>query len=148
MLSQTAEYALRTVLTIARQPAGEPVRTDVLASDLRIPRNYLSKILHRLAQEGVLVSTRGRGGGFVLARPAAQVPLLAIVGLFDSVEPVRQCLLGQPVCSDADACEAHAQWRDVSERVARFFRDTTVADLLGETRPTGSRRAATRRKSA
>jgi Rrf2 family protein len=141
LLSQTAEYALRTVLHIAQRPPGEPAQTDTMASALRIPRNYLSKILHRLAQEGVLVSTRGRGGGFVLGRPAEELPLLAIVGLFDSVEPVRQCLLGQPVCSDAHACDAHAKWKDVSDRVAKFFRDTTVADLLGEAQMAATRRA-------
>ena len=52
MLSQTAEYALRTILFIAQSnhEAG-PVRTEAIAEALDIPRNYLSKILHRLAQE-------------------------------------------------------------------------------------------------
>lgn len=141
MLSQTAEYALRTVLHIAQKPPGIPAQTDAMAEALGIPRNYLSKILHRLAQEGLLASTRGRGGGFVLARPADRLPLIAIVGLFDAVEPVRQCLLGQPTCSDAHACDAHEKWKDVSERVARFFRDTTVAELLGEGTVAPARRA-------
>jgi Rrf2 family protein len=132
VLSHTAEYALRVVLHIAQKPFGTPAQTDAMAGSLRIPRNYLSKILHRLAQEGILTSTRGRGGGFVLARPADALPLIDVVGLFDTIEPVRQCLLGQPVCSDAHACDAHARWRDVSEQVAHFFRDTTVGELLGE----------------
>ena len=100
-------------------------------------KNYLSKTLHRLAHAGVLTSTRGRGGGFLLARSADQIPLLAVVGLFDQIEPRRQCLLGRPVCSDQHACEAHVQWKDVSERVARFFSETSVADLMGPGRPRG-----------
>jgi Rrf2 family protein len=148
LLSQTAEYALRTVLHIAQQPAGAPAQTDAMAMALRIPRNYLSKILHRLAQEGVLSSTRGRGGGFVLAKPADQIALISVVGLFDSVEPVRQCLLGQPVCSDAHACDAHAAWKDVSDRVARFFRDTTVAALLGEAHMAAALQGTRRKRPA
>ena len=115
MLSQTAEYALRTILFIAQSnhEAG-PVRTEAIAEALDIPRNYLSKILHRLAQEGVLKSSRGRGGGFVLSRPADQMPLVDVVGRFDEIAPGRKCLLGRPLCSDANACDAHASWKSVS----------------------------------
>lgn len=135
MLSQTAEYALRTVLFIAGHADDGPARAEEMAGSLRIPRNYLSKTLHRLAQAGLLTSTRGRGGGFLLARPPEDIPLLAVVGLFDQIEPRRQCLLGRPVCSDQHACEAHLQWKDVSDRVARFFSETSVADLMGSGKP-------------
>lgn len=148
MLSQTAEYALRTVLFIAGHADDGPARAEEMAAALRIPRNYLSKTLHRLAQAGVLTSTRGRGGGFLLARKPEEVSLLAVVGLFDQIEPRRQCLLGRPVCSDQHACEAHGQWKDVSERVARFFSETSVADLLGSGKPREKGRAGSGRRGA
>jgi Rrf2 family protein len=141
MLSQTAEYALRTVLFIAGHADEGPARAEEMAASLRIPRNYLSKTLHRLAQAGLLTSTRGRGGGFLLARRPEEIPLLAVVGLFDQIEPRRQCLLGRPVCSDQHACEAHVQWKDVSDRVARFFSETSVADLIGPGKPRAMGRA-------
>jgi len=104
---------------------------EELATQLALPRNYLSKTLYRLAREGILASTRGRGGGFRLARPAARIHLLDVVGLFDRIGENRRCLLGRPVCSDRTACDAHGRWKDVAEQVAGFFRETTVADLLG-----------------
>ena len=144
MLSQTAEYALRTILYIAQRTEEEgPVQTEALAEALDIPRNYLSKILHRLAQEGLLQSTRGRGGGFVLTRSPRHLPIIDIVGLFDQITATRRCLLGRPTCSDVNPCDAHAAWKDMSDRVARFFRDTTVGDLLGQT----AAAAALRRKA-
>ena len=57
ILSQTAEHALRAVLYLA-QREDELVRVGDIAEALSIPRNYLSKILHLLAREGVLASTR------------------------------------------------------------------------------------------
>ena len=141
MLSQTAEYALRTILFIAQRTEDEgPVQTEAIAEALEIPRNYLSKILHRLARQGVLQSTRGRGGGFLLTRPPKDLPIIDVVGLFDQISPGRRCLLGRPVCSDATACDAHAAWKDMSERVAVFFRKTTVGDLLGEAAAAGRKR--------
>jgi Rrf2 family protein len=128
MLSQTAEYALRTVLFLADTDGA--ARVEEIARRLNVPRNYLSKTLHRLAQEGVLRSTRGKGGGFRLAVPADQLKLLRVVEPFDDIAGQRRCLLGRPQCNDRNPCPAHHEWRAVSERVTAFFRDRTVGDLL------------------
>lgn len=128
MLSRTAEYALRAVLFLADR--GEPTNVDLIAERLGVPRNYLSKTLHRLAREGVLTSTRGQGGGFRLAVAPDRLPLLRVVEPFDPISGERRCLLGRPQCSDANPCPAHQQWKSVSERVAEFFRERTVGDLL------------------
>ncbi|MSR06350.1 MAG: Rrf2 family transcriptional regulator [Gemmatimonadetes bacterium] len=103
---------------------------------VRSPANYLSKIFHTLARAGILTSTRGKSGGFRLAQAPEETTLLEIVQEFDDITAGRQCLLGRPVCSDRTACNAHAQWKKTSEAVATFFRETTVADLLGK-RPPG-----------
>jgi Rrf2 family protein len=132
VLSHTAEYALRTVLFIAQRPGEAPASVDEIAAALSLPRNYLSKTLHRLAREGILTSTRGKGGGFRLAVAPGKLKLIRVVQLFDRIGDGRQCLLGRAVCSDAHACEAHASWKAVAAQVANFFADTTVADLLAE----------------
>jgi Rrf2 family protein len=138
VLSQTAEYALRTVIFIAEHDAEGPVRVQQIAAALGIPRNYLSKTLYRLAQSGILSSSRGRGGGFRLGSAPERLRLLSVVELFDEIGAGRRCLLGRPVCSDRTACRAHQRWKATGEAVAGFFRDTTVADLLE-----GGRRMAT-----
>jgi Rrf2 family iron-sulfur cluster assembly transcriptional regulator len=132
MLSQTAEYALRTVLLIAERGAEAPVRVDRIAEELGVPRNYLSKTLHQLARAGVLSSSRGPGGGFRLAVPPARLRLVRVIEPFDDIGGGRRCLLGRPVCSDRTACRAHERWKATGEALAAFFQDTTVAELLRE----------------
>lgn len=132
MLSQTAEYALRSVLYLAGHEDEALVPVDRISADLDLPRNYLSKILHALAKRGLLTSTRGPHGGFALAVPADELSLLAVIEPFDAMEERRQCLLGRSRCSDQAPCPAHARWKDVAERVGTFFRETTVEDLLAE----------------
>ncbi|HJQ67201.1 MAG TPA: Rrf2 family transcriptional regulator [Gemmatimonadales bacterium] len=129
MLSQTAEYALRAVLYIA-QHGDRLVQVGEMAQALRIPRNYLSKIVHVLARDGVLESTRGKAGGFRLAKAPDRLHVVQVVSPFDRLDEVRHCLLGRPQCSDRTACAAHTRWKEVAERVAEFFRETTVAELL------------------
>ena len=68
MLSSSAEYALKATHLLASAP-GDGRRTAAeLAEALDLPPNFLSKLLNRLRQEGVLESRRGPSGGFLLAR--------------------------------------------------------------------------------
>jgi Rrf2 family protein len=129
MLSLTAEYALRAVIRLATRTDGEPVRVEDLATGLDLPRNYLSKILHTLARKGVLESVKGPGGGFRLPGAPEDVTLYEVVSVFDDLAPGRSCVLGRPQCSDANPCPVHERWVPVSEAVARFYRETTVADV-------------------
>lgn len=132
MLSQTAEYALRAVLFVAEHEAEEgSIRVGRMADALGIPANYLAKTLHALARAGVLTSGRGPTGGFRLAAPAGETTLGEVVAPFDQIEQRRQCLLGNPVCSDRHACAAHVHWKQVADKLAEFFSTTTVADLRG-----------------
>ena len=144
MLSQTAEYALRTVLYIAGHADEGPARAEEMAASLGIPRNYLSKTLHRLAQAGVLTSTRGRGGGFLLARRPEDIPLLAVVGLFDQIEPRRQCLLGRPVCSDQHRMRGArtVEGRERAGRALLLRHECGGPDGTWSTAPEGAKRRA------
>ena len=130
MLSGTAEYALRAVVYIARRGTEVPVQADDLAEAVDVPRNYLGKVLHQLVRAGILQSSRGKNGGFKLARDPKDLTLLEIASLFDRLEGRRHCLLGRPECSDTNPCPVHHRWRETSEQISRFFRETTLADVI------------------
>jgi Rrf2 family protein len=126
-LAQTAEYALRAVLEIARRHP-QPLRVAPLASTVGAPANYLAKTLGQLARAGVLTSMRGPSGGFRLAVPPARLTLDRIVAVFQDNAP-RRCLLGSGPCGSQPNCAVHARWKPVAAEVEVFFRSTTVADL-------------------
>lgn len=131
MLSRTAGYALHATVAIAeRCPDGGPVPAAEVAEALDIPANYLAKILHTLAREGILVSERGRTGGFRLARPPETIGLLEVVSGFDDLGRERQCLLGRGTCTEVGGCPAHREWREASAPAFHFFESRTVADLV------------------
>lgn len=129
ILSQTAVYALKAVLHLAESEGDALTRVDDIAQALDVPRNYLSKILHVLAREGVLSSTRGPHGGFRLAVDASELTLERVVDPFDEVVEKSPCLLGRAQCSDLNPCAAHARWKSVSSAVRAFFTETTVEGL-------------------
>jgi len=129
LLSQTSQYAVRAVIHLAER-RGEPSQVGAIAEALGIPRNYLSKILHRLAGAGVLASERGRGGGFRLAVPPEALTLARII---EPVQPGfadRRCLLGRSGCNDADPCPVHDQWKALAGQILAFVGETTLADVV------------------
>ncbi len=142
MLNQSAEYAIRVVVRLAALGEDEWGQAADLAAELKLPANYLSKLLHQLAAAGVLQSRRGRGGGFRLGHPAADLTLAMVVGPFDPPARYRECLLGGGRCSAATACEVHESWKPVAEQVLAFLTETTVAHMAARDvpQPRGGRR--------
>jgi Rrf2 family protein len=135
MLSGTAEYALRAVVYLARQPVGTLVNAGELADETGVPRNYLSKILHDLGRAGILTAVRGKHGGFKLALPPEQLKLHQVVSRFDSIGTDGRCLLGRPECSNESPCPMHHRWKGVADQISQFFNETTLADVLSSPPP-------------
>jgi Rrf2 family protein len=129
LLSQTAEYAIRSALYIARRERAVPA-ADV-AEALAVPTRYLGHVLNELVRAEVLTSMRGPRGGFRLRRPAAEIPLADVVAPFDGVSRPAQCLLRPQPCGLGPPCFAHDQWRDAADGVRRFFHSTTLGQLIG-----------------
>jgi Rrf2 family iron-sulfur cluster assembly transcriptional regulator len=130
MPSQTAEYALRAAVYLTEHPTDRPARVGDLARALKVPQNYLSKTLHQLARAGVLISTRGKKGGFRLARAPKDISLLDVVAPFEDLVARNRCPLGHPVCNDRTPCGAHRRWKKVARASESFFAGTTLWDLV------------------
>ena len=132
ILNNSADYALRAVLFIARRNGNGPANADVIAEALDVPRNYLGKILHQLVRAHVLTSVRGPNGGFSLAASPGSLALAQIIEPFQSLAPRSQCLLSDRACNPRRPCVSHKRWQTMTNEVGRFFKTTTVELMLEE----------------
>lgn len=129
MITKTAVHALTAVAALAELRHGAYAGAGDIAERIGAPRNYLGKLMKTLADEGVLQSQKGKGGGFRLARDAQSI------SLFDVMEPIERvsrwtgCFLGRRRCSDDAPCAVHAGWGKVRDAYLQFLKETTVADL-------------------
>lgn len=128
MISQTVEYALRAVVTIA-QNGGGPCTAHVISEITKVPAPYLSKLMQGLVRSGVLTSQRGLHGGFVLVRPAEQLTIWDIVESVDPLKRIDECPLGLDA-HGTNLCPLHRRLDAALEMVERSFRETTIEDLL------------------
>jgi Rrf2 family protein len=129
-ISQTAEYALRATLHLAARTA-IPLSTRQIARATHVPAGYLSKVLQELSHAGMVTSRVGRRGGFVLARPAAQVSILDVINAVDPIERIGHCPLGLAE-HYSELCPLHERLEHALGLLRQAFAETTLAELLRE----------------
>lgn len=130
IFSASTTHALRAMVWLAAHAEGKAVLGRDLARRLKIPPDYLSKVLATLARSGVLTATRGAKGGYRLARAAGRIKLIEVVAPFEGQRVQGGCLLrpGRP-CRASALCSAHTSWGGVNDAYRKFLARTTVADL-------------------
>src|SRR5215472_15068949 len=92
MFSQTAEYALRAVVSLA-DSCGQPLTTQQISTATQVPLDYLAKVMQALGRSGLVESQRGKQGGFRLTRPADALTILDVLNAVDPVARIRSCPL-------------------------------------------------------
>jgi Rrf2 family protein len=115
---------------LARLPEGAYAGAAHIAREIGAPQNYLGKLLQTLAQEGLVRSQKGLGGGFRLARPAAAISLRDVVEPIEHLSRWSGCILGRPECSEASPCAIHHRWKKVRNAYLQMLERTTIADLV------------------
>jgi Rrf2 family protein len=130
-LSQTAEYALRAMAELAR-PHAEPLRGSDLSDATQVPPHYLSKVLRRLVRAGLLVSQKGHGGGFVLARPAREIRFADVLAAVDQAPHSGRCAFGWGSCDVQHPCLLHPAWSRLNEALMIWADRTTLAEVIAQ----------------
>jgi len=128
-ISQTAEYAIRAMSALAILPEGKKIRAADLGRAAGIPAPYLSKILRRLVLADLLVSQKGQGGGFSLARPAAAIPFIEILDAIDAFPTEGRCAFGWGDCDQLRPCPLHNSWSRLSTRLREWANDSNLAEV-------------------
>ena len=127
-LSVKSDYAARAVLALARHYAtGVAVRVEDLAEEQNIPGNYLVQILIELKAQGIARSLRGKEGGYLLAKPPAEI------SLGDVLRAVHGVVFDSPALTDTDCpAELRRAWHRLKDSLERAADSITFQKLLEE----------------
>ena len=139
MLTQRSRYALRSLLFLATAPVGSaPIPMTRIAAEANVPRKFLELILADLREAGLVLSHRGKHGGYLLARPAHLISLGDIIRTIEGPLALVPCVSRTAYrrCTDckseADCAIRHAMMR-VRDETARILDGTSLADATAET---------------
>ena len=138
MFSTKAEYGIRVMVELARRAGKDPIPLAEIAAHDGLPLAYLEHLVARLRKAGLVDSRRGSRGGYMLARPPAEITMAEVVealeGSIAPIECISQGPDGSIVCSrESDpghTCPTKLLWTRVRFAIVSTLRGTTLADLL------------------
>ena len=129
-VTKAGEYGVLGLLHLARRPMGSVVMIEDISRDENIPRSFLGKIFQNLVKAGLIRSSRGAGGGFVLASPPESITILAVIEAIEGKIALQRCLEEVPNCDQAPGCALCHLFEQAQDKVKEVFAKTTLADLL------------------
>lgn len=136
MLSQQSRYALKALFFLAERNTGKPVPSAEIAAASNVPRKFLEAILLDLKIAGIVHSTRGKSGGYTLARPPEKITFGEVIRVTDgplalihcaSQRFYRKCL----DCPDEQACALRRVMIEARNQLAAVLDHRTLADAIG-----------------
>ena len=136
MFSKTVEYALRAMTPLVECESGPQSSQTVeqIAFRTKVPTHYLSKVLQNLARADLIVSQRGSGGGFRLARASSEISIFQVVQAVDSIARIETCPLGL-AAHGTNLCPLHKKMDDALALIESSFQGTSLADIAGDASP-------------
>jgi FeS assembly SUF system regulator len=129
-LSSLTDYAIVMLSAAARIGGNVPVSATTLSEQTGVPLPTAQKLMGRLAVAGLLVSARGTGGGFRLARKPGDISIADIIEAVEGPIAMTACVEeGRHDCGLETACRVKPHWGAVNMAVKGALGSVTLASL-------------------
>ena len=130
-LSTRAEYGIRVLVSLAHTEGDKPRPLSAIARSEKLPHPYIEQLVGDLRRAGMVTATRGKSGGYRLARPAAEITMAEAVRVLDG--PLLEMPCGTPqnleACSRPQDCSVHEVFERLQDSLAGTLGRLTLADV-------------------
>ena len=135
MITQKAKYAFKALFHMASLPGGASIRIEEIAQGAGVPRKFLEHILLDLKKRGIVTSSRGRSGGYVLVKRPAEMTISDILRAIDGPIAPLPCISRTAYrrctdCKDEKTCSVHRLFAETYAATLELWESTTLADAL------------------
>jgi Rrf2 family nitric oxide-sensitive transcriptional repressor len=131
-LLASTDFALRTLMQLACESQGEPLKVEQLAALLgNVSQNHLHKVVQTLAGMGLVRTIRGHGGGVVLAVAPDMIRVGQLIRDLEGDQPVVECFRADGgKCTLSLDCRLRRHLRNARDSFFRDLDQHTIADCL------------------
>jgi len=131
-IGKLSDYASMLMVQMSRMPERN-VSARQLASESGLTRPTVAALLKKLGRAGLVVSVRGVGGGYCLARPPQQISLADVVTAIEGPVELTACAIADGHCELEKGCGARPHWRTINQSIQATLMLMSLADMA---RPT------------
>lgn len=128
MFSHKLKYGLQALVYLSTLKRNEIVSAATFSSELKIPKEFVSKILQSLTKTGLVDSKKGKGGGFFLSVEPDQIKLSYIIDALGG-HLNSECLFGLNKLCKNDDCEVCKEWKDYNNKFNNLINRYTLGDF-------------------
>jgi len=128
-ISRLTDYGIVIMAHLAECQDNDTHNARELAKDTRLPAPVVSKILKALTRAGLLVSQRGSKGGYSLARPPAEIPVVEMIAALEGPVGITECTIAPGACAQESSCQVRDPWQRINSAVHAALAKITLADL-------------------
>ncbi|OGU61718.1 MAG: transcriptional regulator [Ignavibacteria bacterium RBG_13_36_8] len=133
IFSKKCELALQAVLFLSIKKDKRIFNAQDISSELKVPKEFVSKVLQILTESGIIGSKKGKSGGFYLAKSLSKIRLIDIVEAIDGLDVFNNCVLGFPGCSQDSPCPVHDKWGKLRDDAHKMLSEETLEQLKEKT---------------
>lgn len=133
IFSKKCELALQAVLFLSAQEPEMYFNAQEISDRMAVPKEFVSKVLQILTNQGIVGSKKGKSGGFYLAKEAKDIRLIDIVMAIDGLDMFHKCVLGFEGCSVSEPCPVHNKWGKLRDETYRMLSEQTLDELRDQT---------------
>lgn len=132
-ISRKADYALRAVLYISKQPTDIRNSINAIAEAESVPRDFLAKILKELTRAEILKSYQGVHGGYQMAKSPNHVSVLDVIESMDGPLGINLCVRGEDGCDceKSGRCTMFPFWDKLQKQLKTTLKAETMTKLRG-----------------
>jgi FeS assembly SUF system regulator len=133
-MRKTTDYGFVVLAYLASDPVLGVHTARAVSEGIGVPQPTVAKVLKQLGRAGIVVSTRGLCGGYMLARGAHEISVVDVIEALEGPLALTECSVPGSVlaCDDRATCDTGSYWPDINRAVVDALRHVTLSTLAGD----------------
>ena len=128
-LTTKGRYAVTAMLDLSLNYGIRPITLADISDRQGISLSYLEQLFANLRRQGLVISSRGPGGGYRLSRSADEVTVLDVVSAVDEKVDATRCE-GKGNCDNGEQCLSHEIWQSLSDQIRLDLSNITLGQVV------------------
>ena len=127
--STRGRYALRAMIMLAEHYGDGPLTIRVISEKQEISLKYLEAIIRTFATAGLVISAKGKSGGFILAKNPAEISMADILKTSEGTLSPVPCLDNPEICALKEGCKSMKMWKGLKEVTLKYLESISLRDI-------------------
>ncbi len=136
-LTTKGRFAVTAMVDLAMNGDHGPVTLAAISERQKISLSYLEQLFGKLRRNNIVLSVRGPGGGYRLARPAAQIAVSEIVLAVDEPLDATNCE-GKGNCDEGNPCITHELWNGLTKTIYKYLAEVSLQQMVDSQKKDGA----------